>query len=114
MKASRLTDDEKMFLAGCIRNLILADGNIQDEEVAELNKVIDRLHFNDFDEKLDRFENTITSTESFWEEAATITNPETQDLILDILNEIALQEGLIGRAEKKVITDLQTFWQQQS
>ena len=59
MKVTKLNDSERMFLAGCIKNDIMADGSIDDEELTDMDEILKRLGFNDFDDMLEAFENKI-------------------------------------------------------
>ena len=110
MDIENLSNEAKMFLAGCIRNLILADGNIMEEELEDLEKLLPDLNFYDFDERLQEFEDTVHDEETFWDEAAKIDDPEVQDLVLSILDELSVMDGYRGQSEKQLISDLHNFW----
>jgi hypothetical protein len=110
MDIGKLSNEKKMFLAGCIRNLILADGNIMDEELEDLDRLLPNLNFYDFDERLQEFEENVHDEETFWAEAAKIDDPETQDLILNVLDELSIMDGYRGQSEKQLIRDLHTLW----
>lgn len=110
MDLTEFSEKEKMFLAGCIRNLILSKGTIENEEIEDLDKIIHRYQFQDFDDKLDEFEDEMQDEESFWMMAEDIDDPDKQQFILTILDEISLQDGLMERAEKKLIEHLREYW----
>ncbi len=110
MNVQSLSDDERMFLAGCIKNIILAAGSIEREELSELDDIIDSFQFDDFDAQLERFENDVHDEETFWELAGDITNEKTQETILQILDELAIQDGLVEQAEQKLLDKLRQFW----
>ena len=106
-----LTQHEKMFLAGCMKNLILIDGSIETNEIEGLDDVIDALRFTDFDERLSKFEEQTHTWEKFWEEASQIKAPESRQFILDVLEEMAVKDALYERAERKLIDDLRAHWE---
>lgn len=110
MHITEFNEKERMFLAGCIRNLILSKGTIENEEIEDLDKIIHDYRFEDFDDKLDEFETEINDEESFWELAKELTDTDKQQFVLTILDELSLQDGLIERAEKKLIGRLREFW----
>jgi len=99
-----------MFLAGCMKNLILTDGSIETNEIEGLDDVIDALRFTDFDERLNKFEEQTHTWEEFWEEAAQIDSEETRSFIIAVLEEMAVKDALYQRAERKLIDDLRAHW----
>src|SRR6056297_72123 len=101
-----LNQHERMFLAGCMKNLILTDGSIAANEIEGLDDVIDALRFTDFDERLNTFEERTHTWEEFWEEATQIDSKETREFILAVLEEMAVKDALYERAERKLIDDL--------
>ncbi len=105
-----LNQTERMFLAGCMKNLILYDGTIETNEIEGLDDVIDALRFTDFDERLNKFEEQTSTWEEFWEEAAQIKSQESRQFILDVLEEMAVKDALYERAERKLIDDLRAHW----
>lgn len=105
-----LNQHEKMFLAGCMKNLILIDGSIETNEIEGLDDVIDALRFTDFDERLNKFEEQTRTWEQFWDEASQIDSRETRQFILAVLEEMAVKDALSERAERKLIDDLRKHW----
>ena len=110
MKVTKLKDRERMFLAGCIKNDIIADGTIDDEELKDLDVILKKLGFHDFDGMLETFEGTIKDEESFWELAESITSKDVQNIILEVLYELSIQDGLVAPGQKKLMEDLQAAW----
>ena len=53
---SHLSRAEKVFFAGCIREVMLADGSIREAELKDLNRIYGRLGFHGYEECLDEFE----------------------------------------------------------
>lgn len=107
---SKLKEKERIFLAGCIKSLIEADNRMEEAEFTDLEDIIKRLNFDDFDKSLETFESKVKDSETFWQMAGEIDNTETQELVLQILDELSLQDGIPGYEERKIIDDLSKFW----
>ena len=105
-----LTRKERVFLAGCIKSMLLSDGVIDDQENSELDALILRLKFEDFGGCLTEFESLVGDQESFWEMAGTIVRAEAQNLILESLREIMLHGGVPGEAGEHLISRLKETW----
>ncbi len=106
-----LSHKEKVFLAGCIRAVILSDGAFEDAELKDLDRLEGVLRFDDFEECLDEFEQNIPDQDGFMKEAAAIQNPETQDLILKTVYELSVQNGASEAALEGVFTKLRKLWE---
>ena len=111
MKLSGFTSKEKLFLAGCIKSIILSDGKIENEELKDLEKIIEGFDFPDFEESLEKFENQIKNTEEFWSLSKTILKDEVKEQTLAILYELSLQEGYQSKNAKSFLQKLQNIWQ---
>jgi len=105
-----LTREERVFLAGCMKSIIMSDGEIDDQELADLDSINENLKFTDFEECLDDFEKQVTSTEDFWEMARQIGKDSVKDLILDALSEIAYQDGFPAEGEVHLLQQLTEIW----
>jgi uncharacterized tellurite resistance protein B-like protein len=105
----KLQSNEKMFLAGCIESLMLADGLSSEQEIEELNEIVHD-EFPDFDERLSEFDERVNSDEDFWEMAKSITDRKSQDLILQVLDGLALQDGMIKINENKLLEKIKELW----
>jgi hypothetical protein len=108
---SSLKTHEKVFLAGCIKNMIMADGTFGDPELNELDVLLDELDFTDYAECLEEFENGVADSDSFWEMAETVEDRETQEMILEVLYDLSIQKGLEESAEKNLLSSLKEIWQ---
>ena len=103
-------EQEKIFLAGCIKSIILADGKIDDEEIMDLDHLISDFNFSNYDKYLNMAEEKITDNEAFWEMAANITRLEVQGEILAILYELSVQEGFQNPNAHSLIEKLKNSW----
>ncbi len=111
-EVSELNEQEKIFLAGAIKVLILADGEVGEEELDDLDRIVDELGFVDFDEHLERFEAAVKDEADFEFLARNIFHEPTKSLITRILWDLALQEGFASPAEEKVIQNIRTWWKE--
>jgi uncharacterized tellurite resistance protein B-like protein len=106
----RLNEEEKMFIAGCIKQLIMVDGNFEEEELLDLDRITGDLQFDEYEASLEAFEEQIVDEESFWEVADHITDTSTQELIITVLYELAIQDGIIEDEEETLIQRLKEHW----
>ncbi len=106
-----LSHSDKVFFAGCIRAVILADGSIQDAELKDLDKIYRKLDFHDYEECLDEFEKTLPDEETFMRAAAEITNPAAQDLILKAVYDLTIQNGAPEDSQEGIFLKLSKLWQ---
>ncbi len=105
-----LTKNERIFLAGCIKSIMLSDGVIESQENAELDELIVRLKFEDFGDCLEQFESSVKDEEGFWEMASTIERAEVRNIILESLRDIILHGGVPGEAGENLLTRLKQTW----
>jgi len=108
---SQLSHAEKVFFAGCIRTVMLADGNIQEAELKDLESIYRKLDFHDYEECLDEFEEKSPDEAAFLKEAAKIANPAAQDLILSTLYELTVQNGAPEDAQEGIFMKLTRLWE---
>ena len=101
---------DRIFLAGCIKNIIMADRHFDAEELNELDDLLGDMNFPDYEEALEDFESEVQNSETFWKMAETIEKTGVQDLILEVLYDLAIQNGLKEPAENKLIAKLQEIW----
>lgn len=110
MRISQLDWEEKMFLAGCIKSAIMADGRFGDDELAELEELESDLPFRNFSAALEEFEAIVKDSESFWEMAEEIQKQDVQEFILSLLRELSLRDGFPDEHELELIHDLEKIW----
>jgi hypothetical protein len=120
MELTDLTRDEKVFFAGSLRAMILADGVVKDEEIAWIDRIRDEDRFEEMDSCLDEFTNQLNSlgakidpgkpAPEYWELAARITRPEAQALVIGKLEAISLRDGYQIEAEADFFSRLRETW----
>lgn len=106
----KLTDLEKIFLAGCIKAVVLADGWIDEMELEDVDRIIKALKFDDFEAVLTRFEEQIHDLEGFWGMAEKVIDGESRSIILSTVDELAYQHGYSGERENKILGELKGIW----
>jgi hypothetical protein len=106
----KLSHDEKVFLAGCVKSLILSDGSISETELSDLDELAEIEGFYDFDECLAEFEEEVKNNDDFFNRAKEITSRATRELILKYLDEISLQNGFPAREERIFLDELVKIW----
>lgn len=107
-----LNEQEKIFLAGAIKVLLLTDGMSTTEELNDLDRIIAGLGFEDFDEHLERFEKVVVKDQDFEFLARNIFHAPAKTLITQILWDIALQKGFASPEDEKLIKDIRTWWKE--
>lgn len=108
---SRMSHEEKVFFAGCIRAVMLAGGSVQEAELKDLDRIYRKLEFHDYEECLDEFEKKAPDEAAFLKEAAKIVNPAAQALILRTLYELNVQNGVPEGAQEGIFMTLSRLWQ---
>ncbi len=108
----KLSQDDKVFLAGCIESMIMADGHIESSEIEDLNRILDQVEFADqYEDCLVEFNEEVVDEETFWEKAREIESKEVQDLILEIIEELSLQDGFSGIDQDHLFHRLEQLWE---
>lgn len=102
---------ERVFFAGCVKNLIMADRQFDDSELDELENLLENINFPDYEEALEEFENNVHDSDSFWEMAENIERTDIQETMLEILYEISIQKGIENPSEEHLIAQLKEIWQ---
>ena len=102
---------ERVFFAGCIKILIMADRQFDEAELNELENLLDKYNFSDYEEALEEFEGTVHDSDSFWEMAENIDNIEAQETMLEILYDVSIQKGIENPSEEHLISQLKEIWQ---
>jgi len=106
----KLSFDERVFLAGSIKTMILADGNISGSELTDIDDLQKMEGFDDFDKCLEEFENKVTSNEEYWKYAESITNEKTREIIMKYLDEVSLKDGFPDASERNLFNKLVNLW----
>jgi hypothetical protein len=79
---NQFTQEEKAFLAGSIKGVILADHDISEAELEDIDRWTEELNFDDFSASLQSFEAKVKTTEDYAEAAQAQKNEEFQSLVI--------------------------------
>jgi len=109
-EVSDLNEQEKIFLAGAIKTMILTAGGASQEELDDLDRIVEGLEFDDFDEHLERYERVVVSGQDFEYLAHNIFHDAAKTLITRILWELALQKGYAAPEEEELIRKIRSWW----
>jgi hypothetical protein len=108
-----MSHEEKVFLAGCIKTVIMAHGDIEAPELEDLERIYRRLDFHDYEQCLSEFEREIPDREAFYAAAKKIDNPAAQDVILSVAYELSMQSGIPdGPQQENIVENLSKLWRQ--
>ena len=107
----RLSHSEKVLLAGSIRAVTIAGGISEEAELSDLDRITKSLHFQDFEECLDEFEQKYPDEDSFLKAAALVTNAGAQDLILKTVYDLSIQNGAPDEAQEGIFMTLSRLWE---
>ena len=112
-----LSMNERIFLAGCIRTVMLSDGGIEETELEDLDTILKRLRFPDYEERLADYEERLAGDEEsfdgedlFYSMAAEIKNPAARDVILSVVYELTLKSGVPDRDQSAIFESLNGIW----
>ncbi len=106
-----LSREERVFLAGCIRSVIMADGSIEDGELEDMNAILKKLKFKDYEECLVEFEEKVEDEDSFYEYAGKIKDDKAREIILGVIYELGLHEGLPDSEGSRIFNNLNKIWE---
>ena len=120
MNVMDLTWDERVFFAGSLRAMILADGIIEDEEIFWVDRLRDEDRWADMDRCLDAFTEKVEEhgaefsagkpPEVYWQLAKEITRPEAQRFILHHMETVSYRDGYQREAERDFFRRLRETW----
>lgn len=106
---AKLSKPEKIFLAGCIKKIILGDGVTNLEENEELNAIIEQ-DFSDFDKRLVEFEDKVKEEEDFLAMAATVKGKASRTVILNVIHDLSMHGGFVKKSEDGLLEELKEAW----
>lgn len=107
-----LNEQEKVFLAGAIKILIVGEGLAQQSALDDLDQIVENLGFQDFDEHLERFEKVVVTEEDFEFLARNIFHSSAKTLITRVLWDLALQKGYASPEDEDLIRKIRGWWKE--
>lgn len=107
-----MSRNDKVFLAGCIESMIMADGHIEETELDDLNQILDKIAFaEEYEDCLEEFNDEVADEETFWDKAKEVESRASQDIILEIIEELSLQDGFAGIDQDHLFHKLEQVWE---
>jgi len=109
---AELNEQEKVFLAGAIKVLILGEGEAGQPALDDLDRIVEGLGFGDFDEHLERFEKVVVTDEDFEFLARNLFHAPAKTLITRVLWDLALQKGFASPEDEELIQKIRRWWKE--
>jgi len=107
-----LNEQEKIFLAGAIKVLILSEGTAAAGTLDDLDRIVEGLGFHDFDDHLERFEKAVVKDEDFEFLARNIFHAPAKAMITRVLWDLALQKGFATPDDEELIRKIRGWWKE--
>jgi len=107
-----LNEQEKIFLAGAIKVLLLADGVFSSSELNDLDRIVKGLGFEDFERTLEEFEKAVVTDQDFEFLARNIFHQTAKTIITSILWDLALQKGFASPEDEGLIKKIREWWRE--
>jgi len=90
--------------------MVLSDHELEDTEIDKYDEVFSRAGLEGIAEHLSVYEFVSDDLQAFYARARQITVPETRDLILHVLYELMLADGIPEAAESVLFKELNEIW----
>jgi hypothetical protein len=109
MELQDLKGDERTALVGLMREVVLSDANLSDDEIDEVAEIVDAFGEEGYQAALDAFEARFSDEDSFRRFLATITGQEARELIYGTVLQGAAADAIEG-GESELLSWLADTW----
>jgi len=109
MELQELNGDERTALVGLMREVVMSDANLSDDEIDEVAEIVDAFGEEGYQAALDAFEARFSDEDSFRRFLATITRQEARELIYGTVLQGAAADAIEG-GESELLTWLADTW----
>jgi hypothetical protein len=109
MELQDLKGDERTALVGLMREVVLSDANLSDDEIDEVAEIVDAFGEEGYQAALDAFEARFSDEDSFRRFLATITGQEARELIYGTVLQGAAADAIEG-GESELLSWLADIW----
>jgi hypothetical protein len=109
MELQELNGDERTALVGLMRDVVMSDANLSDDEIDEVAEIVDAFGEEGYQAALDAFEARFSDEDSFRRFLATITRQEARELIYGTVLQGAAADAIEG-GESELLTWLADTW----
>ncbi|HET6148897.1 MAG TPA: hypothetical protein VFH68_15275 [Polyangia bacterium] len=109
MELQDLNGDERTALVGLMREVVMSDANLSDDELDEVADIVDAFGEEGYQAALDAFEARFSDDDTFRRFLATITRQEARELIYGTVLQGAAADAIEG-GESELLTWLADTW----
>ncbi len=109
MELEDLNGDERIALVGLVREVVLADSQISEDERDEVAEIVDAFGDEGYQGAVDAFDAKFSDEESFRRFLATITRQEARELIYGTVLQGAAADAIEG-GESELLSWLADVW----
>jgi len=109
MELKDLNGDERTALVGLVREVVMADGNVSEDEMDEVGEIVDAFGEQGYQAALDSFEARFSDEESFRKFLSGISRQEARDLIYGTVLQGAAADAIEG-GESELLSWLANTW----
>jgi len=109
MNLTDLNEDERLALIGLVAQMVSADGEMSEEEMAELGHLGAEMGQSAFAAAFEAQKSQFSSLDDAIDFAATIENPEAREMIHTCLVDMAQSDGLVEE-EASLIRRVAMMW----
>jgi hypothetical protein len=109
MELEDLNADERIALVGLVKMVVLADGEVAEDEIEHVEELVDAFGEEGYEATLESFEKRFPDEDSFRKFLGTIERQGARELIFGTVLESA-DEGAIEGAEAAVLDWLSKLW----
>ena len=109
MELEDLNADERVALVGLVREVVLADSKISEDEIDEVAEIVDAFGEEGYEAAVDGFDARFSDEESFRRFLATITRQEARELIYGTVLQGAAADAIEG-GESELLSWLADVW----
>jgi hypothetical protein len=109
MELQDLKGDERTALVGLVREVVMSDGNLSEDEIDEVAEIVDAFGEEGYQAALEAFEARFSDEDSFRRFLATITRQEARELIYGTVLQGAAADAIEG-GESELLSWLADTW----
>jgi hypothetical protein len=109
MELQELNGDERTALVGLMREVVMSDANLSDDEIDEVAEIVDAFGEEGYQAALDAFEARFSDEDGFRRFLATITRQEARELIYGTVLQGAAADAIEG-GESELLSWLADTW----
>jgi hypothetical protein len=109
MELQELNPDERTALVGLVKAVVMSDGNVSEDEIEEVERIVEAFGEDAYQRSLDAFESRFLDENSFRRFLTTISRQEARDLIYGTVLQGAAADAIEGR-ESELLSWLTDAW----